>query len=414
MHQSHSDLSRASLRNAKIGLTEWLVLHPTTYRGKRGRTVGAFKAHLYGTNLNGANLYGTNLNGLDLRGVDFSQVKMLSKAKFVKADLSKAIFREADLREADLREANLTGADLTGAKLNHITFVPSKILGSLSAWGNFKAAKLQGANLNGAYLNGVDLSLMDLTGTNLNNANLTRANLTGNNLRKTTFKGANLTEADLSYTILVETDLTNAKLEGCRVYGVSVWDVKLENAIQTNLVITPPEESTLTVDGLEVAQFIYLLLNNEKIRSAIDTIGKKAVLILGRFTSQRKAVLDAIKQELRSQNYLPVLFDFEKPSGRDLHETITTLARLSRFIIADITSPKSIPQELVSIVETLPSVPVQPLLQMKTKPWAMYDHIKRYPWVLPIHRYQLKDDLLRALSNQVIAKAEAKATELVP
>jgi hypothetical protein len=31
---------------------------------------------------------------------------------------------------------------------------------------------------------------------------------------------------------------------------------------------------------LEVAQFIYLLLHNEKIREVIDTIGKKGVLIL--------------------------------------------------------------------------------------------------------------------------------------
>jgi hypothetical protein len=56
-----------------------------------------------------------------------------------------------------------------------------------------------------------------------------------------------------------------------------------------DLVITPPNESPIQVDNLEVAQFIYLLLNNEKIRDVIDTIGKKAVLILGRFTPHRKA-----------------------------------------------------------------------------------------------------------------------------
>jgi hypothetical protein len=59
-----------------------------------------------------------------------------------------------------------------------------------------------------------------------------------------------------------------------------------------NLVIRPPlDEFPIQVDNLEVAQFIYLLLNNHKIRSVIDT---KVVLILGRFTPVRKIVLEAI------------------------------------------------------------------------------------------------------------------------
>jgi hypothetical protein len=53
------------------------------------------------------------------------------------------------------------------------------------------------------------------------------------------------------------------------------------------------EEPIITVDNIEVAQFIYLMLHNEKIRDVIDTITSKAVLILGRFTGERKAVLDA-------------------------------------------------------------------------------------------------------------------------
>jgi hypothetical protein len=40
--------------------------------------------------------------------------------------------------------------------------------------------------------------------------------------------------------------------------------VRLEGTIQSNLVITPEEESAIQVDNLEGAQFIYLLLNNEK------------------------------------------------------------------------------------------------------------------------------------------------------
>jgi hypothetical protein len=144
-----------------------------------------------------------------------------------------------------------------------------------------------------------------------------------------------------------------------------------------------------------VAQFIYLLLNNQKIRQVIDTITSKVVLILGRFTEERKRVLDAIREELRKHDYIPVLFDFDKPTTKDLHETITTLARMSRFVVADITDAKSIPQELVSIVEQLPSLPVQPILQQDCEPWAMYDHIQRYPWVLELYRCATLGDFIR-------------------
>jgi hypothetical protein len=84
------------------------------------------------------------------------------------------------------------------------------------------------------------------------------------------------------------------------VYGVSAWDINVNNGTeQTNLIISKTEEVTITLDNLEVAQFIYLMLNNKKIRDIIDTISSKAVLILGRFTPERKAILDTINLKSR-------------------------------------------------------------------------------------------------------------------
>src|SRR5207302_3288305 len=125
-------------------------------------------------------------------------------------------------------------------------------------------------------------------------------------------------------------DLSQANLTGCSVYAISAWNVDVRNTIQTGLIITHSDEPTITVDNLKIAQFIYLLLNNQEIRDVIDTITSKVVLILGRFTDERKKVLNAIRDELRKQNYLPVLFDFDKPEGRDLTETVSTLAHLAR------------------------------------------------------------------------------------
>jgi hypothetical protein len=73
----------------------------------------------------------------------------------------------------------------------------------------------------------------------------------------------------------------------------------------------------------------------------IETITSKVVLILGRFTSERKPILAAIRVELRKRDYLPILFDFQKPDSKDLTGTVTTLAGTARFIIADLTDPSS-------------------------------------------------------------------------
>ena len=113
--------------------------------------------------------------------------------------------------------------------------------------------------------------------------------------------GANLIRA-----VLVEADFADALLNGCKIYGVSAWGVKLsEHTKQQGLIITPPQEPAITVDDLEVAQFVYLLLHNEKIRRVIDTVGKKSVLLLGQFTEGRIVVLEHLRDELASAATCP-------------------------------------------------------------------------------------------------------------
>lgn len=333
-----------------------------------------------------ANLHDEYHGKADLRGAN------LQEAHLREADLSGADLRGASLSSANLRAANLSGADLGGAYLWNSTLVE---------------AELCGANLSGAQPGGANLSLANLSGANLRGADLHYANLSR----------ADLSEADLCGAILIavtliDTNLEKANLTACSVYGISAWNVRLEGAIQSNLVITPPRESAIQVDNLEVAQFIYLLLNNQKIRSVIDTITSKVVLILGRFTPERKVVLDAIRDELRKRDYLPVLFDFEKPASRNLTETVSTLAHMARFVIADITDAKSIPQELMAIVPNMPSVPVQPLLLASQQEYGMFEHFRHFPWVLKEVLYDDQQTLLANLSETVIAPAEAKAKEL--
>src|SRR5216683_4120248 len=358
---------------------------------------------------------------VDLRGADLSEVNLrgtyLKEAKLEGAVLSSAILTRADLSSAFLNDAYLKGADLTGANLTEARLIDT-YLGDAKLIGvDLSGAYLQETNLTGADLSSTNLSKADLSGANLSGANLCgadlkEANLYGAMLFRANFSRAKLTEAVLCGANFVETNLTAAILTNCFVYGISVWKAQLQETRQDNLVITPTGEPTITVDNLEVAQFIYLLLNNKKIREVIDTITSKVVLILGRFTPERKIVLDAIRDELRKQNYTPVLFDFEKPANRDLTETVSTLAHLARFIIVDLTDPSSAPHEVASIIPHLPSVPIVPLLQVLDREYGMYEHFVSYPWVQPVYRYSDVDDLLHTIQERVIEPAEKRVREL--
>ena len=154
------------------------------------------------------------------------------------------------------------------------------------------------------------------------------------------------------------------------------------------------------------------MLNNQKIRNVIDTITSKAVLILGRFTDERKAVLDALREELRKRDYLPILFDFEKPRSLDTDETITLLARMARFVVADISDAKSVLQELRAIVPDLPSVPVQPIIFARQEEPGMFDFYRNRPSFLTVYRYADQEQLLADLGEKVIRPAELKVMEL--
>ena len=304
----------------------------------------------------------------------------LSGATLGVAKLFGANFRGTKLSRCDLRQANLYNADLYSADLSYC---------------DLREAKLYNTNLRQA---------------RMNHANLWRANLRGANLYRTNLRNANLSESNLNQATLVQTNLAKANLARSKVYGISAWRLNLANTLQHDLIITLPHEPTITVDNLEVAQFIYLLLHNEKIRETIDSITTKAVLILGRFTRKRKMILDSIRNELRNYDYIPILFDFKKSSTRGLLETVSTLAHMSRFIIADITEPRAIPQELERIVPHLPSVPVQPLLERSSTEYGMFESLRDYPWVLKVQRYTDQDDLLSSIAKKIILPAEAMVT----
>jgi hypothetical protein len=335
-------------------------------------------------------------------------------------DLSKANLSKANLSRANLSKANLSGADLQGADLSRANLSRADL----------SRANLSRAFLNGANLHGANLSEANLRGANLSEASLRVADLSEAILRQAEFGGANLSEAslhaadlydaklieaNLSRASLTASDLSEADLTGCRVYGVSAWGLTLSaNTKQQGLIITPEDEPEITTDNVEVAQFVYLLLHNEKIRDVIDTVGRKGVLLLGRFTENRIAVLERLREELRKRGYLPIVFNFDKPETKDFTETVRLLAGLAHFVIADVTNPKSAPLELQATVPEI-MVPFRPIIEEGQEPFAMLRDlwVKHRDWVFEPIYYSSLDALVGALDEKIIGPAKARFAELL-
>ena len=381
----------------------WRAENPSVYRPDLSDQYFCDQ-NLAGYNLKGANLWQTNMSNANLEGADLSH-----------ADLSFAV-----LRGANLKMAKLLGARAIQLDAQYADFQKSDLASASFTDSTFRGAKLQPADILAATLENVDLNSANLDRANLEfaklpKADLGEANMGGADLEGADLQGADLRNAHLEFATLVDANLSGANLSGCHVYGISAWDLIIGfGTEQNNLIITPQGTSTVMVDNIEVAQFVYTLLNNKKIRDVIDTIGRKGVLILGRFTEERKTVLDAIRDRLRELGFVPMMFDFEKPTQRDFTETIKTLAGLSRFIIADITNPKSSPLELQA---TMPDymIPFVPIIQEEEEPFAMFQDLQQKydDWVLDVLRYDSADNLLKVLDKAIVKPALKKAAELL-
>jgi uncharacterized protein YjbI with pentapeptide repeats len=300
--------------------------------------------------------------------------------------------------------APLNGARLSGFDLSYANLCQAQL----------RHARLRHANFHQANLAGADLFRADLTG----------ANFCRTDLYETQFPKAKLTGANLQGVQLVRTNFRGADLIGCTVYGMSAWDVELEDAVQKGFIIRYPQrnargelrggpESEVLVDDLRMAELTYLRLNNQNLPQIIDTIGQSGVLILGRFSDPaRKAVLNTLREALIERQFIPTIFDFDRPKYGDLAETIALLAGLSVFVIADITNPKSVPLELQAIAPNR-SIPIVPIIKEGKRPFSMLASLRKYDWVLEPLVYDTAANLVKGLERAIIEPALAKSAALV-
>jgi uncharacterized protein YjbI with pentapeptide repeats len=326
------------------------------------------------------------------------------------ADLDATSLRDADLSEARLERASFEEASLVGATFSGATMQRASLAEAVADFAVFHDAHLEGASFaetdlghadfQGAHLGTADLSYADASDSFWMGASLAEARLHGTKL-----PNADMSGADLSYAMLIDTDLSGADLTGASVYGASVWGVELDGARQQGLVITSGREPAVFVDDLEVAQFLYTMLNHAKLRKAITAVSARGVLLLGRFRDGGLELLQAVADRLRELGYLPILFDFDRPENRSYTETIMVLVGLSRFVVADLSGP-SVPQELYATVPHF-KIPFVPILEAARTPHGMAPDLLEYPWVVkPVVKFGTAADLIEQLDANVIGPAE--------
>ena len=317
----------------------------------------------------------------DLRGVNFMEefsgsdyydLPTFFGVDFSNADMNMATLRNCMFFECNFDNARLTYSDLVDAHFENCSFRHTCM----------RVSRIGDAEFRNCIFEDCDMSYCTA--------------------ENTSFHESVFTNTKMEYMSLVRTDFSDTSLDSCNLYGISSWDLNLKNSIQYNLNITPSDMPSLTVDNIELAQFLYLMINNQRLRDVLNTITSKVVLILGNFSPERKAVLDYIRNYLRKQDMVPVIFDFEKPSSRNLTETVITLASMATYVIADLSSPRSLPHELASIARQLPSIRFYPIIVSEEKPFGMFDDYSSYNWIRPLKKYD--ESSIENVLSEIVAE----------
>jgi hypothetical protein len=308
------------------------------------------------------------LNNRDLRFIEFykeefwkvrTNLKEVKKKDKEYLEVTGPLFSNADLTGANFFLANLMGSSFKGSIINNVNFMSALILKS-----NFRNSIIENSEFNGA--------------------DLWNSNFSASNIKNSNFRGSNLTKIDIS----------SAKIMDCKIYGISCWDIKRNDyTITKNLIISDPysDDPIITIDDIELAQFIYLILNNKKISNLITTMRTKSVLLLSSFDNKSKLVLDKIKELLLKYDFIPIVFDFMPSNKQDLMETIRTLALLSRFVIVDLSIQSGQLHELASLVKET-YIPFVTIASEGSKQTRMLNEFRHHYWFRSNYfRYNLDD-----------------------
>ncbi len=325
--------------------------------------------------------------------------RFLEEFPFVEEIGNRRDLRFVNLFKADLKRANFWRADLRGAHFEGT---------------DLRQAHFVRANLRKTHFGGADLKGSTLWGADLRGAHFGGTNLAGTILRRANLGETDLKESILLYCQLIGTDLSGADLTNAYIYGISTWDIKINKKTKMkNLIIS--KDPLITVDDIEIAQFIYMISNNKKIRNIIDSMRTKGVLILGSFDDKTKPILNKLTEILSENNLIPMIFYFKKPKNLTLMDTVKTMALLSRFVIIDLSVRSGQLYEVGKLVDNI-KVPYATIAFEGTKVSAMLSELNNFYWYrenyFPYPKKEWEKRLPILIKNEIIPWADDKNEEL--
>jgi Pentapeptide repeats (8 copies) len=127
-------------------------------------------------------------------------------------------------------------------------------------------------------------------------------NLHGSDLSGAILDHADLAHANLTRTRLVGTSLDGTDLFGAWVYGAAIWDIR--GVPKDDWLSIQPDGSRYWEDdavksrvpGIKTAQFMYAMAtrgdpgrNGVAVGELVEALGRVTVLLLGRFSEERKS-----------------------------------------------------------------------------------------------------------------------------
>lgn len=148
---------------------------------------------------------------------------------------------------------NFSNIDLHGASLRNGFFINCSFDGS-----RINFADLVDGYFQSCSFRNVCMCVTKIGSATFNNCIFEDSDLSYCSAEETSFMGSEFINTKLENVSFVSNNFTDTKLIGCSVYGISSWDLNLENSTQQNLIITKEDQPIITVDNIELAQFLYL------------------------------------------------------------------------------------------------------------------------------------------------------------
>jgi hypothetical protein len=209
---------------------------------------------------------------------------------------------------------------------------------------------------------------------------------------------------------MVRTDVEDASFRGCSITGLTAYDLRGAPRDESQLVVSDAHGLTVKVDFLEAPHFI-TLLRSERLGLALARIEPKVVLILGRFTPERKAVLEQLRADLARKEWVALVFDFPAPKG--ITPTFKVMASICGWVVADVTDPSEVRNEITLIAREHPSVPIRPILQDRRREWlGLAELRKQGANIAPTVRYRNTAHLLAMVDEALIAPVRGQLDQL--